>query len=339
MSKDIYVVVEQRDGYIQNVGIELLGEATRLAAELGQKVGAILIGDGIKDKAKLLHQYGADFVVIVEDPILREYTTEPYAKALTAVIKECDPEIVLFGATSIGRDLAPRVSCRIKTGLTADCTGLDIDPETKLMRMTRPAFGGNIMAVILCKVRRPQMATVRPGVMQALPRDKGRTGETKILDIPFSKADMNIEILEVLKSDKASTDITEAKVLISGGRGVGGPEFFAQLQELADTFGPAADICASRASVDAGWIAKDRQVGQTGKTVRPQLYMACGISGAIQHLAGMEDSDFIIAINKSDTAPIFGAADLGVVGDVKVIVPKLAAAIAKHRAAKAVDAN
>ena len=339
MSKDIYVVIEQRDGNIAKVGLELIGEATKLAADLGQKVYGILLGDKIKEKAQSIIEYGADGVVYVEDPMLAEYVTEPYAKALTAVIKECDPEILLFGATSIGRDLAPRVASRIHTGLTADCTKLDIevfkaneeDPGQKLLFMTRPAFGGNIMATILCKNHRPQMATVRPGVMKRLDKDASRKGEIKEIKVEFVPSDMNVVIREVVKESHKNSDITESKVLVSGGRGIGSPEFFGSLKELSDLLG--GDISSSRANVDAGWAAKDRQVGQTGKTVRPELYLACGISGAIQHVAGMEGSECVIAINKNDTAPIFDVADVGIVGDVKVIIPKLTEAIKKYKAA------
>ena len=330
MSKDVFVLMEQRDGELAKVGIELIGEATKLAADLGQKVVAVLLGSDIKNKAEVCIQFGADKVVVVDDPMLKEYITEPYADAVTAVIKKYDPEVFLFGASSIGRDLAPRVSARIHTGLTADCTGLDIDPETKLLRMTRPAFGGNIMATILCKNHRPQMATVRPGVMQALAKDATRTGEVEEVKVEFKTP--VVKIKEVIKEDKKTVDITEAKYLVSGGRGIGSPEFFGELQKLADVLG--GEISSSRANVDAGWIDKDRQVGQTGKTVRPDLYMACGISGAIQHVAGMEGSEYIIAINKNDTAPIFDIADLGIVGDVKVIIPKLTEAVAKVKAAK-----
>ncbi len=338
MSKDVYVLAEQRDGNIQKVGIELIGKATELAADLGQKVVAVLLGSGIKDKADVLIKHGADKVIVVDDPMLAEYVTEPYAKALYEIIKANDPEIVLYGATSIGRDLAPRVSARVHTGLTADCTKLDIGtiatmPDAKLLLMTRPAFGGNIMATIVCKDHRPQMATVRPGVMKALARDDSRTGEIVEQKVDFTAADMNVVIKEVVKEDSKKIDITESKILVSGGRGIGGPEFFGELQKLADVLG--GTVSASRATVDSGWIEKDRQVGQTGKTVRPDLYVACGISGAIQHVAGMESSEYIVAINTNDTAPIFDVADLGIVGDVKAIVPKLTEAIAKHKAEKA----
>ncbi len=335
MSKHVFVFAEQRDGEIQKVGIELIGIARELAGTLGQKVVAVLIGAEIQGKAQTLIQYGADEVVVVEDEILREYMTEPYTKAICAVIQEYSPEILLYGATSIGRDLAPRVASRIHTGLTADCTGLKVDEESKLLYMTRPAFGGNIMATIVCENFRPQMATVRPGVMKALSKDEGAQGTIRVLPVAFSAADQTVKIRRVIKDKKKSVDITEAKVLVSGGRGIGCPENFSMLQELADELG--GEISSSRANVDAGWIGKERQVGQTGKTVRPQLYVACGISGAIQHLAGMEDSEFILAINNNPTAPIFDVADLGIVGDLKVIVPKLTEALKKIRAKKQVQ--
>lgn len=334
MNKDIYVVVEQVDGVVQKVGIELIGIASKLAADLGQEVVAVLLGKEVKGLAENLIHHGANKVICVEDPILEHYATEPYTKALNAIVEAMKPEIVLYGATSIGRDLAPRVSARVHTGLTADCTKLEIDPETKLLLMTRPAFGGNIMATIVCKEFRPQMATVRPGVMQALPTDTSRTGEVELFKVEFTDADMNIKIREVIKEKHAKVDITEAKVLVSGGRGIGNAEYFDVLKELADELGGL--VTSSRANVDAGWIGRERQVGQTGKTVRPDLYMACGISGAIQHLAGMEDSEFIVAINKDAQAPIFDVADLGVVGDLHKIMPIL---IDKVRALKAEKAN
>ncbi len=321
MSKDIYVVVEQVDGVIQKVGIELIGIANTLAADLGQKVVAVLMGDRVKDLSETLIHHGAQKVIYVEDPMLKDYATEPYTKALNAIVEANQPEIVLYGATSIGRDLAPRVSARVHTGLTADCTKLEIDPETKLLLMTRPAFGGNIMATIVCKEHKPQMATVRPGVMQALAKDTSRQGEVEEFKVHFVPEDMNIKIREVVKETHAKVDITEAKVLISGGRGIGSADYFNVLKELADELGGL--VTSSRANVDAGWIGRERQVGQTGKTVRPNLYMACGISGAIQHLAGMEDSEFIVAINRDTLAPIFDVADLGIVGDLHKIIPIL----------------
>ena len=325
MSRDVYVFAEQRDGELQKVGIELVGKARELADDLGQQVAAVLLGSGVKDKAQELIACGADKVVVVDDVMLEEYVTEPYTKALTAVINAKDPEIVLYGASSIGRDLAPRVSARIHTGLTADCTALEIDEETKLLMMTRPAFGGNIMATIVCEDFRPQMATVRPGVMKALESDASRSGEVEEFKVKFSDADMNVKVRETVKTAHKSVDITEAKILVSGGRGIGSAEKFKMLEELAGVM--EGEVSSSRACVDSGWISADRQVGQTGKTVRPELYLACGISGAIQHAAGMENSDFIVAINRDEDAPIFGIADLGIVGDLNAIVPKLTEAV------------
>ena len=356
MSKDLYVIAEQRDGEIAKVTLELLGEATILAADLGEKVYAVLLGDQIKDKAQSLIEAGADGVIVIEDPMLKEYVTEPYAKALTAMIKKYDPNIVLFGATSIGRDIAPRVAARVHTGLTADCTHLDIDMnkyfeflkatstadtdsiekklgmDDKTLKMTRPAFGGNVMATIRCADYRPQMATVRPGVMKKIAPQTGKQGTVEEFKVEFTDADMNVTIKEVIKQTHKAVDITDAKVLVSGGRGIGSADFYKELQKVADLLG--GEISSSRANVDTGWIEKSRQVGQTGKTVRPELYMACGISGAIQHIAGMENSECVIAINKNDTAAIFDVSDLGIVGDVKVIIPKLIDALTKYKAAQ-----
>ena len=334
MSKDIFVAIEQRAGTVQKVSIELLGEARRLAAELNEQVVAVLMGSGVAGLSDMLCHYGADKVLVVDHPVLEHYTTEPYAKAMTHVIHTYDPDIVLFGATSIGRDLAPRVAGRVHTGLTADCTSLAIEEESKLLLMTRPAFGGNIMATIVCKDYRPQMATVRPGVMPLPEKDESRTGEVELVDAGLSMSDMNVEILEINRNEKKSVDITEAKILVSGGHGVGGPEGYQPLRELADVLG--GEVSASRVAVDSGWIEKDRQVGQTGKTVRPNLYIACGISGAIQHQAGMEGSEYIVAINLDEGAPMMKLADLGVVGDLSVIVPKLTEAIKAYRAKQAV---
>ncbi len=350
MSKGIFVVIEQRSGKVQNVGLELVGEATRLKADLKDDVVAVLLGHGIEGEVEKLYHYGADKVILVDHPLLKDYVTEPYTKAVTEVIKEYDPEIMLFGASSIGRDVAPRVASRVRTGLVADTTGLrmaktqeELDKEasmgcadpTRALLMTRPAFGGNIMATLMCPRTKPQMATVRPGVMKRIDKDESRKGELIKFDAHLTDADMNVEILEVVKADKKSVDLTEAKLIVSGGRGIGGPQGFDLIRDVADALG--AEVGSSRACVDAGWIEKDRQVGQTGKTVRPDLYMACGISGAIQHVAGMENSELVIAINKNETAPIFEVSDLGVVGDVKVILPKLADAIRKYKAGKATN--
>ena len=348
MSKGIFVVMEQRYGKVQNVGLELVGEATRLKEDLKDDVVAVLLGHNIEGEVEKIFHYGADKVILVDNPMLENFATEPYTKAITEVIKAFDPEIMLFGASSIGRDVAPRVASRVKTGLVADTTGLrmakteaelakeaemgNATPERALL-MTRPAFGGNIMATLMCPRTKPQMATVRPGVMKMIAKDEARTGELVKFDVNFTDADMNIEIMEVVKSEHAHVDLTEAKLIVSGGRGVGSAAGFEVINDVADALG--AEVGSSRACVDAGWIAKDRQVGQTGKTVRPELYMACGISGAIQHVAGMENSELIIAINKNESAPIFEVADLGIVGDLKVILPKLADAVRKYKAAKA----
>ncbi|MCD1147949.1 electron transfer flavoprotein subunit alpha/FixB family protein [Peptoniphilus sp. KCTC 25270] len=330
MSRDIYVFIEQRDNKLEKVGIELLGESRRLADDLGQDVVGILLGSDIKEEAKTLFRHGADRVIVVESPVLKEYLTEHYAEAVYQIIKKYEPEIVLFGATSIGRDLAPRLAAQVHTGLTADCTSLEIDPENKNLLMTRPAFGGNLMATIACENFRPQMATVRPGVMSSINVEK-EDGEVIVEQMTFP-SDSKIRIREILKVENKKKDITEADVLVSGGRGLGGPEGFDNLAELAAEL--EAEVSSSRAAVDSGWIEKSQQVGQTGKTVRPELYFALGISGAIQHVAGMEESDLIIAVNNSEDAPIFEVADLGVVGDINLVVPKLVELIRKEKALK-----
>ena len=359
MSKDIFVIVEQRGGVVQKVSYELIGEATKLAADLGEQVVAVLLGHNIKDRAQALIAYGASKVLVVDHPVLADYTTEPYVKALEYIIKNYDPNIVLFGASSIGRDMAPRLAGRVHTGLTADCTRLDVDvkkyqeylrtstslalqPERvdaldtsdRYLKMTRPAFGGNVMATIVCRKYTPQMATVRPGVMEMPAKDESRTGEIELVDAGLSMDDRNVEILSVVHDDKKAVDITEARVLVSGGRGVGGAEGYEPLRELAAVLG--GEVSSSRIGVDNGWIEKDRQVGQTGKTVQPDLYLACGISGAIQHLAGMEGSEYIIAINKDEACPMMKIADLGIVGDLKVIIPKLTEAIKAYKASQRV---
>ncbi|TXJ43237.1 electron transfer flavoprotein subunit alpha/FixB family protein [Brachyspira pilosicoli] len=330
--KGILVFAEQRDGVIQNVGLELIGEAKKLAAKLNVSVTAALIGNKIEALAQTLVEYGADKVVVVDNELLKQYDTEAYAQALKAIIDAKKPEIVLLGATTLGRDLAPRVSSRLATGLTADCTKLDIDDETKVFGMTRPAFGGNLMATIVCPDHRPQMATVRPGVMQKLPKEEGKKGEVEVLPVTIDASKIKVKILDVVKETAKKIDITEAKILVSGGRGVGSKENFKNLEAVASKIG--AIVSGSRAAVDAGFIEQSRQVGQTGKTVRPNIYFACGISGAIQHMAGMEESEYIIAINKDKDAPMFGIADLGIVGDVNKVLPLLAEEIAKAIEAK-----
>ncbi|SKC58851.1 electron transfer flavoprotein subunit alpha/FixB family protein [Maledivibacter halophilus] len=330
--KGVFVFAEQREGEIQRVSLELIGKGREIAEKLGETVTAVILGNNIKDKTNTLIHYGADKVLYVDDPALDIYMTEPYAKALAQVINSEKPEIFLIGATTIGRDLAPRVSARIHTGLTADCTGLDIDEESKNLLMTRPAFGGNIMATIVCGDHRPQMSTVRPGVMPLFEKDENREGVVEEVKVKFSKEDRNVEILEVVKEVKQKINIEEANVLVSGGRGIGDPERFEILKQLADSL--EGQVSASRAVVDAGWIDRDHQVGQTGKTVRPDLYVACGISGAIQHLAGMEESGFIVAINKDAGAPIFEVADVGIVGDLNKVIPLLVEELAAAKESK-----
>ena len=319
-SKNVYVFVEQREGVIQNVGLELLGKARELADALNEKVYAMLLGHDLTTQAQECIAYGADTVLRVDAPELATYVTEPYAQAIYQIIRDNKPSIVLIGATTIGRDLGPRLSARVETGLTADCTGLEVSEDRDLL-MTRPAFGGNLMATIICKEHRPQMSTVRPGVMRMGQRDENRKGTIEDVKINFDKSKFRVKVLETVKETKNLVDITEAHVLISGGRGVGNAEGFDMLRAMANTIG--AEVSASRAMVDAGVLGHERQVGQTGKTVRPDLYFAMGISGAIQHLAGMEESEYIIAINKDKFAPIFNVADLGIVGDVRKIVPLL----------------
>lgn len=317
--KGVYVFVQQVDNKITGVSFELIGKAKELAAAMDTQVTAILLGYNVESLCDELAEYGADKIVVVDNEALEPYRTEPYAYAISAIIEKYKPSVVLYGATAIGRDLAPRVSARVRTGLTADCTKLEVDPETKGLQMTRPAFGGNIMATILCPEHRPQMATVRPGVMQKIKPVKGAKAEVEKLDLEFVPNHNYVEVEEVIKKVSNKIDIQDAKILVSGGRGVGCPENFKLLSDLAEAIG--GEVSASRACVDAGWAEKDIQVGQTGKTVRPNLYIACGISGAIQHLAGMEESDVIIAINKDESAPIFEVADYGIVGDLTKILP------------------
>ena len=328
--KGVFVFAQQVDNVISNIAFELLGKAKDLANDLNTEVTAVLVGSGIKGLVDQLAEYGADKVIVVDDPELKEYRTEPYTHALASVINEYKPEIMLVGATAIGRDLGPRVSARVKTGLTADCTVLEIGdfpinptPNQKhnQLLMTRPAFGGNTIATIACPDNRPQMATVRAGVMQKIKPIKGAKAEVIEFNPGFTPNEKYVEILNIVKEVKDVVDISEAKILVSGGRGVGSAENFKLLDDLAEVLG--GTVSCSRAVVDDGWKPKELQVGQTGKTVRPQVYFAIGISGAIQHTAGMEESDIIIAINKDETAPIFDVADYGIVGDLNKIVPLL----------------
>ncbi|WP_460299896.1 electron transfer flavoprotein subunit alpha/FixB family protein [Clostridium botulinum] len=319
--KGVWIFAEQREGKLQKVALELIGKGKELSKKLGVELTAVLLGYNIDDIPRQLIEYGADKVLYVNNPLLKNYTTDGYTKVINDLIEERKPEILLVGATYIGRDLAPRISSRLGTGLTADCTGLDIDDDTRNLLMTRPAFGGNLMATIICDSNRPQMSTVRPGVFQKLEKDANRDGSIENIKVNLEESDIKIKIKEIVKLAKEIEDISEAKILVSGGRGLGSPEGFKLLRELADLMGGA--ISGSRAVVDSGWIDKAYQVGQTGKTVRPNLYIACGISGAIQHLAGMQDSDYIIAINKDESAPIMQVADLSIVGDYKKILPSM----------------
>lgn len=319
--KNVWIFAEQREEKIAPVVIELLGEGRKLAKEVDAELCAILLGKDVDGLAKELITFGADKVYVADDALLEKYTTDAYTKVIKDAIDEIKPEIMLFGATHIGRDLAPRIASRVGTGLTADCTKLEIDPEDKKIKQTRPAFGGNIMATIICPNHRPQMSTVRPGVMDKAEKDETRTGEVIALDYKITQDDIRTTVLETVKTKKDLVSLTDANVIVSGGLGLGGPEGFEMLKKLADKLGGV--VGSSRAAVDAGWIDHSHQVGQTGTTVKPNLYIACGISGAIQHLAGMQSSDFIIAINKNPAAPILEIADYGVVGDLHEIVPML----------------
>ncbi len=348
--KNIWVYTEQRAGKLQGVALELLGEAKRLAKEISDvrgeesKVVALLIGgEKVADLAQECFESGADEALVLSDKLLENYTTDGYTKVICDNIRTEKPEIILFGATHIGRDLAPRVAARENCGLTADCTRLDIkvssyiefnkknttldtstlDPndDNTGLKQTRPAFGGNLMATIVCPNTRPQMSTVRPGVMQKCQPVKGAKGTVKNGKVELKASDIRVEVKEIVKSAKELVSLTDAKIICSGGRGLGGPEGFKLIKEFADKVGGV--VGSSRACVDAGWIDHSHQVGQTGTTVKPQIYFACGISGAIQHLAGMQNSDLIVAINKDPDAPIFEVADYGIVGDLYKVIPEI----------------
>lgn len=342
--KDVWVFAEQRAGKLMNVSLELLGEGSKLAKEIGdRKLCAILMGHNTDHLVPELYAYGAEVVYQIDNPLLENFTTDGYTKVMTDAIKEYKPEIVLFGATHIGRDLAPRVAARLDTGLTADCTRLDVstgnyinylnkyttldtsgmdpDSDDKTLKQTRPAFGGNIMATIICPKTRPQMATVRPGVMSKLEKDTAKKGELVKVAHTISESDIRTKVVEVVKAAKELVSLTDAEIICSGGRGLGDPSGFQLIEKLANAVGGV--VGSSRAAVDAGWIDHSHQVGQTGTTVKPKIYFACGISGAIQHLAGMQTSDLIVAINKDADAPIFEVADYGIVGDLYQVVPKI----------------
>jgi len=319
----VWVFAEQRDGKLQKVTLELIAKGREIAESLGVELTAILLGSGIGNLADELTACGADKVLVADDSLLKDYTTDGYTKVICDLAKSRKPEIILIGATFIGRDLGPRIAARLATGLTADCTSLSVDAITGNLQMTRPAFGGNLMATIECAQNRPQMATVRPGVFEKPERDDSLISDRKVENAEFDlkEKDIRTKVLKVVKSAKDITDICESKVIVAGGRGVGSKENFELIKELAEVLG--GTVAGSRGAVDKGWIEKHYQVGQTGKTVRPKLYIACGISGAIQHLAGMQESDYIIAINKDSEAPIMKVADLGIVGDLNKVLPEL----------------
>ncbi|MDI6785439.1 MAG: FAD-binding protein [bacterium] len=316
----IWVFAEQREEKIQNVVYELLGEGRRLADKLWVNLSAVLIGNNMESNCARLIAFGADKVYLVENSLLKDYQGNVYTRIMVELINQYKPEIVLMGATSIGRAFAPRVAAKLSTGLTADCTSLDITEERQLAQ-TRPAFGGNIMATILCNNYRPVMATVRPKVMKKKEEDQNRKGEIIKIFPDVKEEDLKVKILKIVKELESKVNLEEAEIIVSGGRGIREPKNFALLEELAATLGGV--VGASRATVDAGWISHYHQVGQTGKTVCPKLYIACGISGAIQHLVGMQTSQCIVAINKDPNAPIFQIADYGIVGDVLEAVPLL----------------
>ncbi len=318
--KGVWVFGEQKNSSPAGVVLELLGEGRKLADQLKVELSAVLLGENIEETAKELISFGADNVYMVDHPSLKNYNDESYTDIFVQLIRKYKPEIVLMGATTYGRSLAPRISSRLNTGLTADCTGLDIDPERKILLQTRPAFGGNLMATIICPNHRPQMSTVRPKVMKALEQDRSRHGEIIRPDINIIE-NTKIKVLEVVDNLCEMVNLTEADIIVSAGRGMGNPKNLPLVEELARVLGGA--VGASRAVVDAGWIEYSHQVGQTGKTVGPKVYFACGISGAVQHLAGMSSSDTIIAINKNPDAPIFKIATFGIIGDVLEVLPAL----------------
>ena len=343
--KDVWVYAEQRDGKLMNVAIELLGEGYRLSRDRGNgsKVCAILVGNEVEELVDDLYSYGADLVYKIDDVLLKQYTTDGYAKVVTDAISKYKPEIVFFGATHVGRDLAPRVAARLNTGLTADCTrldilmkdyvdylksdtmantnGLDVTCEDWNLKQTRPAFGGNLMATIVTSNTRPQMATVRPGVMKKLERNENRKGDLINIVPVLDKDDIRVEIIDVVREAKKLVSLTDADIICSGGRGLGDAAGFELMKKFAEKVGGV--VGASRAAVDSGWIDQSHQVGQTGTTVKPKIYFACGISGAIQHLAGMQTSDIIVAINKDPDAPMMNLADYAICGDLKKIIPEI----------------
>jgi electron transfer flavoprotein alpha subunit len=316
-----WVFVEQHHGKPARVSLELLGKGKELAQKLGVDLTAIVLGDALGSLPQDLMAYGAERVLAAEDPVFKEYRTEPYADVIAAAVLDRKPEVLMVGATPVGRDLAPRLSFRLNAGCTADCTGLDIDQENRLFVSTRPAFGGNVVATIICPNHRPQMATVRPGVMPLPEKDTARSGEVVRLDVRIKEQDIQVEILESVEASSEGMAIEEAERVICVGMGGADQESFAMVRELADLLD--AEVAATRLAVEAGWLPHDSQVGQTGKTIRPDLYIACGISGAVQHTAGMTGSKLVVAINKDPRAEIFNYADYGVVGDLRKLLPAI----------------
>jgi electron transfer flavoprotein alpha subunit len=334
---EVWVFVEHTEGRPAPVSWELLGKGRELATALDGRVCSVLLGHKVDHLVREAGAHGADKVYLIDDPVLSHYRTQSYLHGVIRLVQKHAPQVMLLGASTMGRDLAGAVATSLRTGLTADCTGLSIDPQSKLLEQTRPAYGGNIMATILCEQRRPQMATVRPRVMEMPPRDDSRAAEVVREELGLAEEDVLLRVLEYVREEDASeVRIVDAGILVSGGRGLGGPDGFSMLAEFADAIG--GTVSGSRAAVDHGWIAQSKQVGQTGKTVRPRLYIACGISGAIQHLAGMQTSDVIVAINRDPNAPIFNVATYGIVGDVYEVVPALTRA-AKARLAQAGQTN
>lgn len=329
--KDLWVFVESAEGKAKSVGIELLNPGRRLADQMGRRLVAVVFGESNVDAEAMAAAGGADCVISVEDEAFHNYSTDTYAYAMCTLVEKYKPAVLLIGATNIGRDFAPRVSCRLKTGLTADCTSLDVDADSGNIAWTRPAFGGNLMATILCPNTRPQIGTVRPGVFKKPAMQAERKAEVIRERLELPEGLVKVELLQEIKEIAAElVKLEDADIIVSGGRGVGGPEGFeSHIRPLADALGGA--VGASRAAVDAGWISHAHQVGQTGKTVGPKLYIACGISGAVQHLAGMSGSDCVVAINKDPSAPIFAAADYGVVGDLFEVLPALTMEIRKSK--------
>jgi len=320
--RGVWVLAEAQGGELNPVSLELLGEAQELARTLGQKVGVILPGWDIAGLAPTLARFGAAKICLAEDKALATYRVEIYTEIVAELVAEYKPDILLIGATSRGRELAPRLARRLKAGLTADCTMLEIDPDEKILLQTRPAFGGNVMATIASRYSRPQMATVRPGVMQPC-ECEGSQAEiiNHLVKVPETPAVAAAKVLEVVREAKRKVRLNEAKVIVAGGRGTGGEMGFKLIEKLAEGFG--GEVAGTRIAVEEGWVPVERQVGQTGQAVRPELYIACGISGAVQHRAGMQDSRYIIAINKDPGAPIFSVADWGIVGDLHQIIPEM----------------